>query len=341
MLLPPGQIIHKDLNTSFTNFEKMLLELRMNRFSGYIRANFWGYEGILILDAGKIIQGYSSERNNFLLGQDAVIHILKKASERDGTIDVHALSNETAITLASVLGATLYRGEEEVDGRGLDTIFDMLETEELTGYIDVQFKGKKGLATVFVLDGMPVESVIMSNSGRVVAGDVVYQKILEINRLINSLIKIYWNAKVEHIREDEAFLLPAASTPLLDFWNEFVAVILAEINQSLKKTDFMQLWRSSRAEVSKTYSCLDPINGFLQWEGTKFEVNGIVPASDFSEGMILSLALAMQGIPLRRRKKIRVGKIVEHYKSVDGKSEIESAVPDPLKIIVRIFKDIV
>jgi len=340
LLLPPGQILHKDLSSSFTNFENLMLDLRQNRFNGYIRINFWGYEGILILDVGKIIQAYSSEKENFLLGEQAVLRIMDKTTEKDGTIDVHALSNEMAMTLASVLGSTLYKSVDIMTGPDIRELFKTLEKVSLTGYVDLQFSNKKGLATVYFWDGIPVEAVIMSNTGRIVSGEVIYQKILEFSNLIKTSIKVFRNNKVEHIREENSFLLPYSKTPALEYWNRLMKLLHEEINSILKKEDFLLIWQASKSQIAGKYPCFDPISGSVEWGNDGFYVKGIVSLSEFWEGMIESLAISVEKIPARRRKKIKIGKILDRVNKEVSDISQDSLMENTYTIIRKIFRKV-
>lgn len=337
MLLPPGQALHRGLSTSFTNFEELLLDLRENRFSGYIRLNFWGYEGILVLDSGKLIQAYSLEEDTLAIGEKAAFQILEKADEKEGVIDVHLLSNEVAITLASVLGATLYKEDPHLSGKKFPDIFRELEKADLTGYVDVQFAGNKGMATIYLLDGMPVESVIMSNTGRIASGEMVFEKILEVGRIIKSTVKIYRNREIRHLKEEQTFLIPHCDSVILEFWNFLITMLEKEVNRVLKKTDFMNLWQAARSEMAETYPCLDPISGHLKWKDEKISVNNIIPIPDFQEGLIQSLSLALQKMPARRRKKIKVGTIIDPLIEKFPESEFGNLL-DPFKTVKRIFQ---
>ncbi len=340
MLLPPGQIIHKDLNTSYTNFNELLMDLRENRFSGYVRINFWGYEGIFILDVGKVIQGFSSEKENFLLGEQAVLRMINKSMEKEGTIDVHSLSNEVSITLASVLGATIYKDETEVVGDGLSQLFSELENKNITGYFDVQFGSKKGLGTVYFLDGIPAEAVIMSNTGRIVAGQSVYERMIDISQLIKASVKVYWNSRIERIHEDRTFLFPHSSSPAFQFWNELLNLLIGEFNKVLKKQNASELWSASKKEIGDTYPFFDPGKGMLKWDGSRFSVHGVIPLADFGEGMITCLSLTLQKIPARRRKKLNVGKIIQVLNDKISSLPEEDVVYDPLRTIKKIFREI-
>ncbi len=337
MLLPPGTVLHKDLNTSFTNFEKLLLDLKENRFSGYLHLNFWGYEGILVLDNGKMIQGYSVAERLLLLGEKAILKILEKAREKDGTIDVHLLSNEVAIGLAAVLGATLFLEEENVIGGKLPRIFSEMEESGFTGYLDIDFSNKRGSATVYFLDGVPVEAVIMSNTGKLVSGEIVFQKITEISERITGSVKIYRNARVENIREDQLFIFPHTTSARLEFWNKVIELFRHEFTRVVKKFDFDQLFQNSRVEVGRQFPCFDSIDmAFVLKKEEGLQVRRIIPLHNFEEGLLLCLFLILEKIPTRKRKKINQHWMMEQLKRfIQEKDEL---LPEPETVLKKIFQ---
>jgi hypothetical protein len=338
LLLPPGTVLHRDLSTAFTRFDNLMSDLRQNRFSGYIRINFWEYEGILIFDLGKIIQGFSSEKENYLFAQDAVIRILEKTLEREGTIDVHSLSNEIATTLASVLGSTLYKTMDVFGGEDLKKLLGQIEGEGLTGYIDFNLSGKKGLGTIFLLEGIPVETVIMSNTGRIVNGDIVLSRILEFSKQVLCEAKIYKNIKIEHIQEEKSFLLPLTTTPALEFWNYLLDELNEEVKKATKKQDLISIWHSVNEQISPKYPYLNPTSGLLDYRNKELSIKGFIPIRLFWEGMIESLNLALNKIPTRRKKKINVAKLIQKSNQKISQLPVDVVTSNYYKTINRIFE---
>ena len=55
MIFPKRDSVYQNLNTSFTNFGELLVDLKENSFTGVVQVSYWEYEGILLLDSGNII----------------------------------------------------------------------------------------------------------------------------------------------------------------------------------------------------------------------------------------------------------------------------------------------
>ncbi|MEJ2413298.1 MAG: hypothetical protein P8Y34_09965 [Anaerolineales bacterium] len=55
MIFPKREPVYQNLNTSFTNFGELLVDLNENSFTGVVQVSFWEYEGVMLLDNGNII----------------------------------------------------------------------------------------------------------------------------------------------------------------------------------------------------------------------------------------------------------------------------------------------
>lgn len=340
MLLPPGHAVHQDLNTSFTNFEELLLNLRENRFSGYIRLSFWEYEGILILDSGRMIQAYINDNQNLILGAQAAEKILNKAREKDGTIDVHRLPSEVSSTLASVFGATLFDEANHLTASQMSDFLNKIQEAELTGYVDITLGSKKGFGTIYFLEGIPIEAVIMSNTGRLAGGEKLFSKILELSSLLTVSLRMYRSQNISHLREEDYFLFPDSKSPLLTYWQICVRIFEDLVNQVSRKNSFQQLWQISNIDVGQEYPCFSPMNKCFSYQDGRFTVFRILPINNFEQGIILSLHLVLAGIPYRRRKKIKPGKVLETFigklEGVDKKARL----PDPVEVVHQIYQEL-
>ena len=66
MIFPKKDAVYQNLNTSFTNFGEMLVDLKENNFTGVVQVSFWEYEGVLLLDNGNIVNA-TEEINDKLI----------------------------------------------------------------------------------------------------------------------------------------------------------------------------------------------------------------------------------------------------------------------------------
>jgi hypothetical protein len=346
VLLPKGIEKHKNLSTSFTRFDQLLQDLAENRFSGYIKLNFWGYEGVLVLDTGHIIEAYSSEENVYLIGEQAVLRILKRSGGPDGSIEVHELSSEIALALGYAFQSSQY-DEGALSNYSLSQVFDFLEREAITGYVDLQFSNKKGNGTVYYLEGTPVEAVIMSNSGKIVSGEQVFYKFSEIGELVQPLVNVSRIKDPQTIVEEKSFVIPWQHQKYLNFWKEFLQYLSNLVNGSLtskiiveqlKKDRFYSNFRKCCRQVSDHYPFLHPEHGDVEVAPDRFKVKKILNHPPFLQGMTMVINRVLKRGSSRRFRKLDIEAVLNDVVNIARRNDVLPTQLDPKKLIFQIFK---
>ncbi len=340
MLLPKGVAKHQNLSTSFTRFDQLLKDLAENRFSGYVKLNFWEYEGVLVLDTGRIIEGYSSEQGVYLTGENAVLRIFPKAREKDGSIEVYALSSEVALALAYALQSLPYGDENALSNYSLAQVFDRLEREAITGYVDLEFSGNRGQGTVYFMEGIVVESVIMSSTGKIVGGEQVYHKFLQISELVQPTVRVYRVMNPAFIVEDEAFIIPWQHQKYVHFWGEFLQYVNHLMKDRLKKNNFYDNFSELCREVSDHYPFLHPHSGSVHISPRGMEVDSVLHHPAFLQGMAIVLNKMLRQIPPRRFRKLSLEEVARQVQKLARGHDIPENQFKPEKFIAQVFRGI-
>ena len=313
MLLPVGNVLHKELSTSFVNFSEFIRELRQSRFSGYVRLNFWQYEGIMILEYGKIVQAYSSEKEQFITGTEALFRIISKSRDKEGVLDIHKLSDEVALVLASALGAEMQKMYELPNGNTMEKLMDNLEEISFTGYLDVQFGGKAGFGTLYFLEGMAVESVLMSPLGIMECGEEAHRKILNYSTQNKLSVKSFCNDQFIQICEDGLFVYPDADNPQLKFWSNFIQFISDKIEKLTKKENFIENWMVVCKQNRESLEILDPELDNVSFKNGKLQINGVFSESKFEDELLLTIKAVIADLPWSTRFRLKPAKLLKEF----------------------------
>ncbi len=337
MLLPKGIEKHKNLSTSFTRFDQLLKDLAENRFSGYIRVSFWGYEGVVVLDTGRLIEAYSSEDEVYLTGEQAVLRLLAKSVGKDGGIEVYSLSSEVALALGYAFQASRY-DEDELGNYSLGQVFDFLERESVTGYVDLQFSNKRGQGTVYYLEGTPVEAALMSASGKIVSGPQVFNRFLEIGEVVQPHVVVSRVKDPQPISEERAFVIPWQHQKYLAFWKSLMQYLGKLMSEQFKKDRFFENFRKVCAEISDHYPFLHPEKGEVRASENAFSVGTLLAHAVFLQGMSFALNKMLQQIPQRRFRKLDIETVINEVYELARKNDVPPAQLDPQKLVFQIFK---
>ena len=71
MIFPEGEVVHKNLSTSYTSLNGLLMSLKSEDFSGYVKMGFMDYEAVLFMDSGDIINAVEVPTARCILNRKA------------------------------------------------------------------------------------------------------------------------------------------------------------------------------------------------------------------------------------------------------------------------------
>ena len=153
MIFPKRDSVYQNLNTSFTNFGELLVDLKENSFTGVVQVSYWEYDGILLLDNGNIINAIEEIKGTAVTGQQAVKNVTEKAKEKDGAISVFSQKGEMITMLASVAKSEIVYENLSTEFTSLDALVTKLKSEDHTGFIEIAFDGSDQRGYIFLLCG--------------------------------------------------------------------------------------------------------------------------------------------------------------------------------------------
>ena len=96
-LLPAGKSLHGMLATHYTRLKALIRDLEESRFSGYLKVEFWEYEGYLIFDTGIVVLGQGNELGIFGHKQiDTMLFVWKPLSNSTCYV-IHSLFQQRGL----------------------------------------------------------------------------------------------------------------------------------------------------------------------------------------------------------------------------------------------------
>lgn len=291
MIFPKGRTLYENLNTSFTNFSELLLDLKGHGFTGYISVNFWEYEGILLLDSGNIVNAIEESGPARTTGQEAVDGISGKINEKDGTISVYGLSPEVVTMLASVVRSEVVHRDLTTDFTSLDQLIAKLQREGHTGYIDVAMRDDMGTGIIFLQDGVAVECVL-STDGNAVSGAQVLPRIVETASSRGAAFNVYRASVAEAFDESAAVMAGLELPQLLEVWQEIIACTEKTIDGRSGEGHFLKTFKDILIERADDYPFLDPFAAEFEYKEGQISFHGSA-VKNFSHALGECLTLAI------------------------------------------------
>ena len=165
-LLPAGKSLHGMLATHYTRLKSLIHDLEESRFSGYLKLEFWEYEGYLIFDTGIVVQGYERDHEVLNSGVKALLNIEKKFQEKDGSISTYTVDSEFVPFLFGKFENTIVTELANINKEDLIAFIDDARESLEMGFIDIVFGQNRMWASLYLMNGKVVAAASKNSEGR-------------------------------------------------------------------------------------------------------------------------------------------------------------------------------
>lgn len=165
-LLPAGKSLHGMLATHYTRLKSLIHDLEESRFSGYLKLEFWEYEGYLIFDTGIVVQGYERDHDILNSGVKALLNIEKKFQEKDGSISTYTVDSEFVPFLFGKFENTIVTELANINQEDLVAFIDDASESLELGFIDIVFGQNRMWASIYLMNGKVVAVATKNSEGR-------------------------------------------------------------------------------------------------------------------------------------------------------------------------------
>lgn len=335
MIFPKRDAVYQNLNTSFTNFGELLVDLKENGFTGVVQVSFWEYDGVLLLDNGSIVNANQKAGGQTISGQDAVRAVTEKAKEKDGSVSVFIQSGEMITMLASmVISKTIFENLS-TDFTSLEALISKLEGQNHTGYIEVKFEGNRQTGYIFMLEGRVIDA-LLSVGAEEISGAKVLSRILDIISSSGANFSVFESAVEEALSESEVIKISYNLPQLLESWGVVIQAVEVSCDEQLGAGEFLNTFKDNLIANADEYPFLDPFAAKFQYQNGQVTYKGEVK-KDFSRAIgkclwetveVLAERAALNGKDLFGPIRSSLGKLDPQHKDQLNKFNFPGILPD-------------
>ncbi len=335
MIFPKGEIVHKNLSTSYTNLNGLLLSLKSEDFSGYVKIGFLDYEAVLFMDSGDIINAIEQIGDKKRFDQKAINSILSKAKEQDGIISVYQLSPEMVTVLASTLKREILYKDLSTDFTSLQRLINKLGEERHTGYIEIALKNGKGTGVIFFQEGEPIETILTAEDGNLISGMNLLNKILEEAQGAGVVFNVYRanlstsSDQITEVRESGDL------GNLLRVLQDTISTIETVLDGLIKKGIFISELSRTLVKKSNEYPFLDPFAAEFRYKDGKIIFTGQTDIHELTRGLGECLGLTIEALSYQFSKEEILNKVKGELDQIKAdfrkeikKFNLEAAMPE-------------
>ena len=321
MIIPKQEAVYQNLNTSFTNFSELLVDLKENSFTGCVQVSFWEYEGNLLFDTGNIINAQEEINGSLISGQDAVKRVIAKAKDDDGAISVYALKSEMVTMLASVVKSVIIYENLSTDFTSLEALISKLQTEDHTGYVEVIFQESQQKGHIFLLAGRVIDT-LLSTRGEEISGSNVLPRVIDLVSSMGATFNVYKAAIEEALSESEIIRVSIELPQLLEVWGAIIGAVEAVSDDLLTDGVFLNTFKDTLVSIANDYPFLDPFAAKFSYQDGTVSFSGEAKM-DFSQGIgeglngtveILAEQAALEGKDLFAPLRTALERVKTEYK---------------------------
>jgi len=325
MIYPKGDAVYENLNTSFTNFDELLSDLKSNNFTGSIEVSFWEYEGNIFLDNGNVVNAVEEIDGSRSTGKTAVEHVREKANDKGGSISVYRLKEDMVTLLASVVQSEILYQDLSTDFTSAEGLINKLRKEGHTGFVEVKIGDGSQNSFIFFLSGEIIESLI-SSGGNELSGSGVLRRIIDAASTQGAEFNVYQSAIEESFAEGEEIRLSSQFPHILDVWGHILSSAETVVIENVDERAFLNVFKESLIEHANEYPFLDPFAARFRYEDGEISYDGD-PEKTLSQGL---------GICLRET----INRLEEKYPgkrlSVQMQAQIEAVRDELAETIIRV-----
>ncbi len=315
MILPRGEVLHRNLSTAYTDFTALLSTLKAGDFSGIIEIEFPENKGTIFVDSGEIINAearleHDSKR---IVGQDAVQAVLTLSNQKDGAITVYRLAPERVAIVASNLWYEILFKGLSTDFTRLDKLLLKLREDKHNGFIEVRTKEQQAMGVLFLEGGDPVEMFTTPESGPSVFGrksipifveNAIKQgAIFDVYKSQGKILKKEAKAdetreikETKEIKEIKEIKEKKAAGPREDL-KELISILQEIVFQAEKLVDgssrrqglFHKIFKESLIDKSEEFPFLDPFAGEFEYREGTVQFTGEAGVKEFTTGIVEGL----------------------------------------------------
>lgn len=287
MIYPKGDVVYENLNTSFTNFDELLTDLKSNSFTGSLEVSFWEYEGNVFLDNGNVVNAVEEIDDSRATGKTAVEHVREKANDKGGSISVYRLKEDMVTLLASVVQSEILYQDLSTDFTSAEGLINKLRKEGHTGFVEVSIGDGSQKSFIFFLSGEIIESLI-SSGGKELSGSGVLRRIIDAASTQGAEFNVYQSAIEESFAEGEEIRLSSQFPHILDVWGHILSSAEAVVKETLDERAFLNVFKESLIDHANEYPFLDPFAAKFKYKDGEITYDG-EPEKNLSVGLGICL----------------------------------------------------
>ena len=297
IVIPKNVPVIQGLNSFYLNVERFIEHFCGEVPTAGIHFLSSKAEGVVFVDDYTILNGIFTDKAGTLEGAKAVDYITRHAAENNFAVSVYEIEPEYVHYWSNLSNAEVIHSKLSTEFTDLKKLIMKMQSEKLTGYVEVTINDVKEKGTVFLNMGTISGTLFPWSRDKLINSRQDMEKLIKTSEKSGGEFNVY---QVNLINNTFADTLDTSSetvdtaAPSADMniaiLEELLYIFENTFNTNKKgKIDFNTLLRRKFVEKADRYDFLDPFAAEFHYEAGKIDYSGDASAAALAQGIIDSI----------------------------------------------------
>jgi hypothetical protein len=288
IVFPREEPVIENLNSYYLDVSKLLEHYQGQLNSGTIHFASAFAEGAIFFDKDGLLDGVYENREEKLLGKEAVARFIHVTGGDNYTIAVFKIQADELYFWTSLLGATRVYEGLSTEFTDLEGLIRKMTSERLSGYIEISLNQSPEEGLIFFRNGHVVGAASSRENGRLDRSGKSKDWIIQAAKDMGGVFHV---SKISHAKpeaEKEASEVPREK--IFKAMEELLVELETHIHHKKStKRDFGILLRKQCIDLAETYPFLDPFADEFAYNDQKIRFKGGASEERVAEGLLTAM----------------------------------------------------
>ncbi|MCJ7774266.1 MAG: hypothetical protein MUP22_14180 [Desulfobacterales bacterium] len=291
LVIPKEQPVIENINSYYIDIIKLFEHYQGEIGSGVICLVSSMAEGAIFFDKDELLNGIIQDKIEVVKGQEAIKRIMEKAVEYSFNVSVYKILSDNVYFWSSIPDAKKIYKDLSTDFTDLEGLISKMNSEKLTGHIDISIKNGEEEALIFFNNGE-----IVGGSTSWSAGDAGFTKetremLIQKTKEKGGVFNVSEFQLTNGVENNQPVKSVPKKTSTVKSALEELLRTLEEINFSMKirKIEFKNQLKKKFIEKADTYSFLDPFAAEFEYANGRITFTGSASDKELAKGVIESI----------------------------------------------------
>jgi len=290
VIIPKEKPVIENLNSYYLDVKRLLEHYQGELGSGGVHFKSSMVEGIVFFDKDVLLSGIYQDRDKEVDGKEAIDLLMEAVEKQNFNINVFFIPPEKVYFWANLPNSKSIYKELSTEFTDLDGLIRKMQTEGLTGYIDVSIGGGEDGGIIFFINGQVIDDSYCRGPETVNGAKQTQEYLVRKTKESGGVFNVFEITPRAKIQEPPPPLPGQESQPqdvdLMSTLEELMRSAEQMINLAKVKADFSITLKKFLVDRADEFPFLDPFAGEFEYSEGKIRFTGSASIQELASAII-------------------------------------------------------